>query len=138
MSPVYRLSFLLKLSLKMCNLSILGEKKNLIKAEIIQFGNAAAMPHCNFDSNISHFHFLFMPGFLARLSLLCFMVCPRRAPGLHERCSLTESVNAQWKKRVHDEAKLNPIRIQGSASNRNTSSFSSNIFQLWDIFFFKQ
>lgn len=53
-SPICRLSFLIKLSLQMCNLSIL--EKILGKAEIMQFGTAAAMPHCNFDSNISCFH----------------------------------------------------------------------------------
>jgi len=38
----------------MCSLSIL--EKNVVKAEIIPSENAAAMPHCNFDSNLSNFH----------------------------------------------------------------------------------
>lgn len=59
----------------MCNLSIL--QKILFKAEIMQLGSAAAMPHCNFDSNISCFRSPLHASFSSQtISFVLYSVSP--------------------------------------------------------------
>lgn len=74
-----------------------------------------------------------MPGFPARLPLLWCRTSPRRAPGLQERCGLTEILNA-WGKKSTRWSKIKSHKIPAKHINRKTSSFHRKHFS-FGIFF---
>lgn len=78
--------------------------------------------------------FPYMPGFPARLPLLWCTMSPRRAPGLHKRCGLTEILNA-WGKKSTRWNKIKSHKIPAKCINRKTSSFHLKHFSFETLFF---